>query len=175
MPKIPDKNIDFKVYDSSSSELYGIAEVTLPDFEAMSEELSGAGMSGAVETPVLGHFGSMTCSFKWRTITKEATALMAQKAHQLDLRGSCQSYDSEKGVIESYPVKLTVKAIPKKFGLGSFNVGKSGDGESEFELTYIKMLVDNEEVVELDKYNYIFRVHGTDYLESVRKDLGVSG
>lgn len=175
MPKIPDKNIDFKVYDSDSNELYGIAEVTLPDFEAMAETLSGAGIAGEVETPVLGHFGSMTCSFSWRTITKEATKLAAQQAHQLDLRGACQMYESGEGLLQSYPVKLTVKAIPKKLGLGNLNVGKSSDSESEFELTYIKMLIDGEEVVELDKFNYIFRVHGVDYLESVRRDLGMTG
>lgn len=43
MPRIPDKNVNFMVY-SESNILYGVAEVTLPDFESMSESMSGAGI-----------------------------------------------------------------------------------------------------------------------------------
>jgi P2 family phage contractile tail tube protein len=172
--KIPALNINFKVYDSESNELYGVAEATLPDFEAMSESISGAGLSGEIEMVVLGHFGSMTTELSWRAITDSATKLLAQKAHHLDLRGSVESYDTGSEIIGSYPVKASIIGIPKNLSLGNLNVGAQGDSSSEFELLYIKLLINNEEVVELDKINYIFRVHGVDYLESVRRDLGMS-
>ncbi|MCC8056433.1 phage major tail tube protein [Cloacibacillus sp.] len=172
MPKIPDKNINFNIYNEDNI-LYGVAEVTLPDFEAMAESMSGAGIAGEAEIPVIGHFGSMGLSMKWRTVTKEASDLMAQKAHSLECRGSVQRYNAGEGKLESYPIKITTKAVPKKFGLGSLNVGKSSDSESSFEILYIKVVVDGAEVVELDKYNYIFRVNDVDYLESIRKDLGL--
>lgn len=170
---IPDKNVSFNVYNDSQT-LYGIAEVSLPDFEAMAESMSGSGIAGESEIPVIGQFGSMKMSLKWRTVTKEGAALLAQKAHSLELRGSCQRYNSESGTLSSYPVKITTKAVPKKYGLGSFNIGKSSDAENEFEILYIKVTVDGDEVLELDKFAYIFRVDGTDYLESVRSDLGLT-
>lgn len=172
---IPTQNINFKVYDSDSQELLGIADVALPEVTAMSETISGAGVAGEVDMPVLGHIQSMSVTFNWRTLNKEATRLNAPKAHKLDLRGSVQNYDPGSGQKSSYPVKHSVIVIPKTLSLGNLNVGTTADTSSEYELTYIKTLVGNEEVLELDKLNYIYRVHGVDYLESVRRDLGMSG
>ncbi|GHV50426.1 hypothetical protein FACS1894216_02600 [Synergistales bacterium] len=175
MPKIPTQNINFAVYDSDSNELLGLAEGTLPDFEAMTETISGAGLAGEIDMPVLGHFGSMTIELSWRTMTVDATKLSRQLAHHLDMRASIEDYDSGSGTIESFPMKVSVITIPKKMSMGNLNVGTGSDSKSEFEIAYIKILLDNEEVVELDKFNYIYRVHGVDYLESVRRDLGKAG
>lgn len=173
MPRIPDKNVNFMVY-SESNILYGVAEVTLPDFESMSESMSGAGIAGEAEIPVIGHFGSMSMTLQWRTVTKEAMALTTPEAHTLVLRGVWQAYDSGAGELQTSNVRITVKAMPKNLSLGSLNVGNSSDSESEFEILYIKVVIDEQEHVELDKYSYIFRVDGKDYLESVRKGLGLA-
>ena len=45
---------------------------------------------------------------------------------------------------------------------------------TEFEVVYLKIVVDDKEVVEIDKYNFIAKFGDTDMLESVRKDLGMS-
>lgn len=172
---IPTQNINFKVYDSESNELLGIAEVNLPEVTAMSETISGAGLAGEVDMPVIGHIQAMSATLNWRTLTKEATRLNAPKAHKLDLRGSVQNYDPGNGTKGTYAVKHSVVVIPKNLNLGNLNVGTTADTASEFELPYIKTLIGNEEVLELDKFNYIYRVHGVDYLESVRRDLGMSG
>ena len=172
--KVPTQNINFKVYDSDSNEMLGIAEVTLPDFDAMTETISGAGLAGEIDMPVLGHFGSMTLTLSWRAPNTDGTKLLAQKAHHLDLRGSIEDYEASEGKIGSYPIKVVAHTIPKTMGLGNLNVGTSADTSSELEVPYIKVLIGGEEVVELDKFNYIFRVHGVDYLESVRRDLGMA-
>lgn len=174
MPTVPDKNVNFMVYDSDTSALYGIAEVTLPDFEAMSESMSGAGIAGEAEIPVIGHFGSMSMTLQWRTVQKEALKLMTQEAHSLTLRGVWQAYDSGSGTLKTSNLKIAVQAIPKNFTMGALNVGNSSDSESEFELVYIKITIDDIDYVELDKYSYIFKVNGTDYLQSVRKGLGLA-
>lgn len=173
MAKIPDKNVNFMVY-SDTNTLYGVAEVTLPDFEAMSESMSGAGIAGEAEIPVIGHFGSMSMTLQWRTVTKEALKLMTQEAHSLTLRGVWQAYDAGAGALSVSNIKIAVKAVPKNFTMGALNVGNSSDSESEFEILYIKVTIDDVDYVELDKYSYIFRVNGTDYLQSVRKGLGLA-
>jgi hypothetical protein len=43
----------------------------------------------------------------------------------------------------------------------------------EFEVTYLKVSVDGKEIVEIDKYNYICRINGKDYLKEVRQALGL--
>ena len=169
---IPTQNVNFAVYNSESQDMLGIAEVTLPDFEAMTETISGAGLAGELEMPVLGHFGSMTTEISWRTMTTDATKLLAQRGHFIDLRGSIEQYNERTGGISSMPMKITILGISKSLGLGNLNVGTGSDTATTLEIAYIKILLNGREVVEFDRFNYIFRVHGVDYLASVRRDLG---
>ena len=53
--KIPERLIGFRVYNDNN-DLLGIATVTLPMIEAMTDTVSGAGIAGEVESPVLGHY-----------------------------------------------------------------------------------------------------------------------
>jgi P2 family phage contractile tail tube protein len=160
------------VYDKESQDLLGIAEVTLPNFEAMTETISGAGLAGEIEMPVLGHFGSMTVELSWRTMTFDATKLSKQEGQYLDLRGSIEQYNEQTGGIASIPIKVAIFGVPKNLSMGNLNVGTGSDTSTELECTYIKVTLDGQEVVEFDRFNYIYRVHGKDYLESVRRDLG---
>ena len=72
------------------------------------------------------------------------------------------------------PIRVVMRAIPKNFSLGSFEPGSATDSSTEFEVVYLKIVVDDKEVVEIDKYNFIAKFGDTDMLESVRKDLGMS-
>lgn len=172
MNEIPEKLINFRVYQDGT-DLLGVADAQLPSLEAMTDTVKGAGIAGEVESPNLGHFGSMTVSINWRTVTANLTGLAVQKAHQLDLRGAQQVYDAAKGEYAVKPLKVVVKAIPKKVDLGKLDVGAGQDSSWEGEVVYMKVLIAGEEKIELDKYNYIYKVNGTDYLAEVRKGLGL--
>ena len=45
------------------------------------------------------------------------------------------------------------------------------DSETEFEVIYMKVLVNGKELIEIDKYNFIAKFDGKDQLASVRKVL----
>lgn len=171
--KVPERLINFRVYNDGN-DLLGVANVDLPSIEAMSDTVSGAGIAGEVESPILGHFGSMTATFTWRTITPELAKLANQKAHALDLRGSQQVYDAALGEYSSVPARVSLRATPKSVSLGSFEVGSTTDSETEFEVIYMKVLVNGKELIEIDKYNFIAKFDGEDKLASVRKDLGLA-
>jgi P2 family phage contractile tail tube protein len=168
-----EKLINFRVYNDDS-DLLGIATVDLPQIQAMTDTVSGAGIAGEVESPVLGHFQSMTTTFNWRTIEPKAMALAKQKAHTIDLRGSQQAYDAGSGEYSTVPVRATLKVVPKSFNLGTFDPGKTTGSTTEFEVQYLKLYVDGKEVAEIDKYNYIAKFGDDDALASVRADLGLA-
>jgi P2 family phage contractile tail tube protein len=170
---VPEKLINFRVY-LDGVDMVGIADAQLPSLEAMTETVKGAGIAGEVDSPVLGHFGSMALTLNWRTITGNAIELAKQKAHNLELRGAQQEYDAGNGTYKTVPVKVTCRAVPKKFDLGKLDVGASTESQSEFEVSYIKLFVDGEEKVELDKFNYIYKVNGEDILAEVRQALGLN-
>ena len=171
--QVPERLINFRVYNDSN-DLLGIATVDLPEIEAMSDTVSGAGIAGEVESPVLGHFSSMTTTFTWRTIEAAAMALSQQKAHAVEVRGSQQVYDAANGEYSTVPVRVSMRIAPKTVTLGTFEPGATTDTEQEFEVTYLKVFVNNKALVEIDKYNYIAKFGDNDALAGVRADLGLN-
>ena len=170
---VPERLVNFRVYNEANT-LMGVATVDLPEIQAMSDTVSGAGIAGEVDSPVLGHFQAMSSTFNWRTVEKAALELAKQQAHHLEIRGSQQHYDTATGKFTTVPIRAVMRAIPKNFSLGSFEPGSATDSSTEFEVVYLKVFVDDKEVVEIDKYNFIAKFGDTDMLESVRKDLGMS-
>lgn len=114
---VPERLINYRVYNDAS-DLLGIASVDLPEIAAMTDTVSGAGIAGEVDSPVLGHFQSMSVTLNWRTIEPAAVALAEQRTHALELRGSQQQYDSANGILGTVPVKVTLRVMPKTMALG---------------------------------------------------------
>lgn len=170
---VPDKLINFKVY-SEGNDVIGVADAELPAIEYMTEGLSGAGILGEIEAPAFGQMKSLAVKLKFRTITKDGVGLLAAKTHKLDLRGSIQAYDAADAEFKPYAAKLVVHGLTKKSGLGKFEVGKPGDSEVELECTYLKLSVgDQDEALEIDKLNFVFKVNGEDQMAEVRGHLGI--
>ncbi|WP_268570111.1 phage major tail tube protein [Paenibacillus larvae] len=172
MKQVKDKIVGYTVY-RNGSQFLGVATVELPSLEYLSDSVKGAGIAGEVESPVLGQFGSMTCSLSWSTMDPAAIELLAPEAHALDFRASQQSYNTATGVYATEGAKISVRAIPKSVELGSFEVGAAMDGKTEFEVIYLKVSVGEKVLLELDKFNFIFVVNGKDHLADVREHLGL--
>ncbi len=171
--KVPEKLINFRVYQNGS-DLIGIADVTLPNLEAMTETVKGAGIAGEIDSPVLGHYSSMELELNWRTLEKPNVLLASPKGVQLDLRAAQQVYDSSAGAYVVRPVKIVVSGVPKNTEPGKLDVGTTSDTKNTIEVNYIKITIDGEDVLEVDKFNYICNIGGTDYLAEVREALGLA-
>lgn len=169
--KIPETLVGFAVY-LDSNELLGVADVELPDIEATTVEIKGAGVAGTADMPLMGHTGSMTLTLNWRTVTPKFITLAAAKALDLDIRGSIQHYDAGTGEHTTSPLKVTVKGLSKKNGLGKLDSGENMDSSAELEVVRLLIELDENKILEIDKFNYIYIVDEVDYLEGVRKDLG---
>lgn len=168
--KIPDKLIGYRVYDEGK--FIDTADVELPDIEHMTETLTGSGIAGEIETPTLGQIASMTTSINFRTQTKNMIGFLSPDGKMLDIRGSLQDYDSAKGKIVTRGLKVSMLVLPKSVSLGKLEIGNTTDSSTEAEVTYIRIIIDNEVLLEIDKANYIYKVEGIDYLEEVRRQLG---
>lgn len=170
---LPENMINYMVYLDGST-LLGTAGVDLPSLDTLTEKVKGAGIAGEVDAPILGHYAAMALTISWRTIKPEAIQLAAPASHNLEFRGSQQIYDAGAGTFSTQPVKITCKATPKKTSLGKLVVGGQTDTKNEFEVSYIKISIDGNVVIEIDKYNFICNINGIDYLAQVRSDLGLS-
>ncbi|MEC1744119.1 phage major tail tube protein [Schinkia azotoformans] len=172
MNQVPEKLIAFRVYQDGN-DLLGVADVEMPSIEAMTETVKGAGIAGEFESPVIGHYGSMTTKLNWRTLSKPVIHLTQPKAHNLEFRGASQVFDAGSGEYKFPPLKVTMRCTPKKTELGKLDVGAKSDSSNEFEVSYIKVFIDGKAVLEIDKFNYICVIDGVDYLKGVREALGL--
>lgn len=168
---VPEKSINFAVY-LNGEDLLGTAEGTIPVLESMTSEVRGAGVAGIVETPVIGHFNSTNFTLTWRIITDDFMRLFDHSTNDLELTAALQQYDAGLGEFKVVPLLVYMKAITKTRTPGNLVVGDLMDTQMEFEVVYMKIYLDNRERIELDKYNYIYKVDGVDQLTDVRVALG---
>ena len=123
--------------------------------------------------PTPGQTSSMELEINWRTINDDNAALLGVKAHDLELRGANENYDAGTGELITEAVKINVRTLPKKGDLGGLKPADHTDTKSTLEVIYFKETIDGKRQIEIDKLNYIHYVNGVDYLEGVRKALGL--
>ena len=96
MTELPSLLVNFRVYDGDSNDMIGVADVELPKLEAMTETLKGAGVSGEIDMPVLGHYASMETKLNFRTVDKNSLKISATKSQKLEIRGAQEVYNKAK-------------------------------------------------------------------------------
>lgn len=170
---VPEMLRNYRVYEDGY-DFIGTSDVELPTLEALTETIKGAGIAGEIAAPVIGHLGSAETKLNWRTVTNRNISLTAPKAHTLDIRGDEQVYDSTAGEFKTCAVKLLVVGIPKNTGLGKLEPATTTGTSNTLETNYMKLTIDGKDKLEFDKYNYIFKVDGKDYLSESREALGLA-
>ena len=166
MAKVDELVVNYAIYEDAT-EYLGTTEVTLPDLEYMSEELSGAGIAGAIEEIITGHLNAMTTTFNFRTVTAAAVKLMEPRVHKIDLRVAQQQMN-----MRINAVKHIMRVKPKKTALGKVAAASTADVSGEYAVSYYAMYMGGEKVTEIDPLNFICIINGKDYLAEVRKALG---
>ena len=171
---IPERLVNFRIYGGAAkNEMLGVTDLTLPDFDALTDKISGAGIAGEIDSVVIGHFGSQVLNLKWRALTKAGiTGLMAPVPQVLDCRASVQSQDKGNSSLVTDAWRVEVRGMVKTFKLGKLEPGKQMDTSSDVEVQAITISNAGMQLVQLDKLNMIYIVGGVDYLQKVRIDLG---
>lgn len=171
MAKIDEFVISYAMYENGT-EYMGTTEVTLPDLEFMTEELSGAGIGGKVEEVITGNMNAMTTTFNFRTVGKWTAKLLEPRVHNIDLRVAQQSMETKDSTTSVSSLKHVMKIKPKKTALGKVSAATTADASGEYSVLYYALYVDGVKVTEVDPLNFICIINGKDFLEEVRRALG---
>lgn len=171
MPNFDESVINFAVYEDSV-EYVGMASATLPNLTALIQTISGAGIAGNVEAPILGHYDAMTLGLNFRTTTEQSVRLSEPRRHTIDLRAPQQVEDTVAGAVKVQNVKHILVVIPKTETGGSIAPANPTNGSGEYAVRYWATYIDGVKVREIDPLNFICYINGTDYLADVRKALG---
>jgi uncharacterized protein len=169
--QIPERLVNFNVYNGAAA-LIGMATVDLPSLELMTEEIEGAGIAGSYESPTIGHFKSMSVKLQFRTLTRDALDLLTPTRQTLDIRGSIQHQDPLLGVLDTNALRVECTGQLKGLTPGKLEPGKVMGSELELECAVLRISWDGQPVIEIDKFNMIFKVEGVDQLQKVRRDVG---
>lgn len=166
---IPEVINNFNVYKGGDILIGTSGEITLPDFEAITETISGAGILGEYETSVLGQYSSMEQEVSFRTLDDEIFELMdPTELVNLTFRASVQSTVRSTAKLEYKGMRIIMRGKLKKFSGGTLSQGKQMGASATLELLYIKIEIDSVTKLELDKLNSVFVVNGKDILSEVR-------
>lgn len=166
---IPTKINNYNVYNRGNRLLGMGDEMSLPDFEAISETVSGAGILGEIDDPTVGHFSNQTMDIPFRVFDREAVDMLDMtRAVHLEIRGAQQVTNSE-GDIEFRSMRVVVRGRNGKFSLGKLKRGGQMEASVTLSLLYILIELEGKSVVELDKINEVFKVDGVDVLAAIKE------
>ncbi len=173
--KVPEVLNDFRVYNEGEiNRDLGVADIELPALENMTQSVSGVGMAGEVDAPVLGHYGSMETTINWRTPTEAAIQMSGGGAVALEAMGAIQNWDSGENRYRIDSYRAVIRGRSKSYEQGTFEAGNTTDSSNVIETTYLKIEVNGKVLREIDKYAYKDINNGVDNLAEVRAAIGMS-
>lgn len=167
---LPEVIHHFNIY-KDANRLIGVSgEVELPELEAITDAMDGSGILGEIDDPVTGQFSSMKIKIPFSVMYEDVFSLMnTTKGQHLTLRGSMQCMDPTTFDTGYYPIKIVIRGKASKTSLGKLVKGKKGEPEIELEVLYLKVLINNKTMLELDKLNFKYVLNGVDMLAEIRK------
>jgi uncharacterized protein len=168
---IPERIVDYRVYKNGST-LLGVADVELPKIQYVTEAIKGAGILGELETPTVGATKSLKAKITFRTTTSDMISLLDCAGHSLEFRSAIQKTDADgdRG-IDTH--RIVIRGFPSEGELGKLEAGASGNSSIELECVYLKYVISDSTVLEIDKLNYVYKVSGTDLLSTIKTALGI--
>ncbi len=172
MSLIPERLVNYMLYEEGGK-LLGTGDIKLPAFESMTETIKGAGIAGEYESSTPGHFGSQQVEINFREPTEAIRRLYTPGKKQLVLKAVNQSYNSAAGVKEQRQLYVSLGCEFKSGDPGTAGSNAETGTTVTMEVSYLLIKDKEEDILEFDKFNYIYKVNGTDYLSDVRKILGI--
>ncbi len=170
MSKIPTLLNNFNTYGGGHKFVGVSAEVTLPNFEYLTETIDGSGIGGEIEEAVEGSFGSLETETTFQNIGLEMFEFITQTGI-ITYRGSMQMTDTGSQTNDFSGIVVTTKGKVKSFDLGTLKKGGKGEPKVVREITYCKITIGGVNVLELDKYNLVWKLNGVDRLQKVRAQI----
>jgi len=158
-------------YIDGTSFLGKVEETKLPDVVATLSEHKALGMIGKIELP--NGIDKMEMTIKWNSLYGDVLKKAANpfKAVQMQIRSSQETYTGQ-GRTEEVPVVVFLTGSFKKFPLGGYKQHDNVEAETALTITYLRLVVNGEDIVEIDVLSNIYKVAGEDLLAQYRSNIG---
>ncbi len=162
---------NFNVYNDANRIVGTTGEISLATLQAITAEVSGAGILGSYNTAVVGMFQSMSQDIPFRMVDKDFFGMLnTGEQSKLVLRSSVQQRNRETGgTISTQNMRVVFRGHPTGANMGTVKQGDLMNASITLELTYILVEIGGVTMLELDKLNSIYKINGKDLLADIRK------
>jgi len=165
--RYPGSVIDYNVYGEDGLKLLGVSTVELPSMEAMTQEISGAGILGTFDDPIPGMIGSMVATLNFHWIDRSAMYPVGYRV-MFDLRAALGAVDMSDLTNLAVAERINIVGKVKTYNPGNRQTGTSPDASMGIEVGRIQQWIGGLELMLFDRMAYIYRVNGVDALTGVR-------
>ena len=148
-------------------------EIDLGTIKTVMSDFQGLGMVGLIELP--DGIDKLEGKITWNSLYVEAARKLVTpfKSLQLQCRSNVQVFNNG-GLVNEVPLVTTMTITGKEYQLGTHKPRDPTKYETPFSATYVRQMINGEEVVLLDYLANIFRVGGEDQLGRYNRNLGIS-
>jgi hypothetical protein len=173
MPKLIPLQVNNYSCWKDGNRFLGMADLTMPNLQNLTDEYKGAGYGGSTTYPVQAHYQDWELTFNFHAITRESLEIMRQDSMMIQTMAGIEYQDPGTHGVSVGGWRFAVIVLPKGFNLGKFEVGTKQGVVVVTTCTYIKATYAGEVVFEKDKVNIVDTVLGTDYALPIRTAIGM--
>ncbi|WP_339539434.1 phage major tail tube protein [Pseudomonas sp. RA_15y_Pfl2_54] len=169
---LPRKLKNLNLFNDANSYVGVVKSVTLPPLGRKMESYRGGGMNGPVKAD-LG-FSDDGIQFEWKTGGLDLIALRqfgAVNASGIALRFAGAFQRDDTGDVSA--VEVVMRGRHETIEMGDAQPGEDTEHSITTTCSYYKLIVDNEDIIEIDLLNFIENVNGVDLLEKQRAAIGL--
>ena len=162
---------DFNLFGDGNNWQGKIPSLTLPELARRMVEYEGGGMDGPIEVDQ----GMQLMTMEWTAGGLIVDGLFdtfgspVNDAAMLRMNGSYESDETGQVI----PVEIVVRGRHKTIGMGEGSKGDNNTMSITTTISYYKLTVDGEDIIERDVPGYVFKVRGEDRLADRRAALGL--
>lgn len=170
---IPEVISGYNIYDGATGDkLIGVTgEMSLANLQAMTAEISGAGIAGSYNAPVVGYFQDISQDIPFRAMYTQVTKLMNPlKKCVISVRGLMQVVDRTTGLRDRVPFRYVVGGAGVSINPGTMQLGNPMGSTLTVSATYVCLEVGGKKLIEIDKMNQVCVIDGEDLLEEIRNN-----
>lgn len=149
-------------------EIYGIANITIPDVEHKTETITGMGVIEH-EKVIATAFNAMSTTIKF--INRNKGISLPHDNINLTATAAITGVNKDTHEYEQQKAVYSFKGKKKKTSGGDLGKAVKNETEIEIALTYYKEEIDGVIVHEIDVYNRKAIINGIDFYENIRKVL----
>lgn len=167
---LPSKLKNFNIFNDGNNYQGQVAEVVLPKLTRKMEEWRGSGMNG----PVKIDMGQEAMVLEWTVGgmmrgVLEQWGLTTHNGLMVRFAGGYQSQDSD--TVDA--VEVVVRGRHSEIDMGTAKPGDDTAIKIVTEVSYYKLTINGQDVIEIDLIGMVEKVGGDDRLQALRTAIGL--